>query len=119
MTFESINLGFIVLGEMHVSFQFLFSLYTNVILEEPQPQPHSTEFLLMWKLHIPKIFPSLHIMITSMCNVYRYPLTAHFYIVKLGFTGVYIFLTFALKHTLWVLDEAVLTCSHNPYFEQK
>ena len=32
-----------------------------------------------------------------------YPLAPHFYIVKLGFTGVYIFLIFALKHRLWVL----------------
>ena len=36
---------------------------------------------------------------TSPCNVY--PLTPHFYIVKLGFT------------------EAVLTNTHNLYFEQK
>ena len=41
-------------------------------------------------------------MITSPCN--EHPLTAHFYIVKLGLTGVYIiFLIFALKHRLWVL----------------
>ena len=33
---------------------------------------------------------------TSSCN--EYPLTPHFYIVKLGFTGVFIFLIFALKH---------------------
>ena len=33
-----------------------------------------------------------------------YPLTSHFYKVKLGCTGVYIFfLIFALQHTLWVL----------------
>ena len=32
------------------------------------------------------------------------PLKPHFYIVKLGFTGVYIiFLISALKHRLWVL----------------
>ena len=32
------------------------------------------------------------------------PLKPHFYIVKLGFTGVYIiFLIFAQKHRLWVL----------------
>ena len=32
------------------------------------------------------------------------PLKAHFYIVKLGFTGVYIiFRTFTRKHRLWVL----------------
>ena len=36
------------------------------------------------------------------------------YIVKLGFTGVYIiFYFFFLKHILWVLTEAVLTCTHN------
>ena len=40
---------------------------------------------------------ALFIMITSPCKVY--PLTPHFYIVKLGFTGVYIiFLIFAPKH---------------------
>ena len=39
-------------------------------------------------------------MIRSLCNVD--PLTPHFYIVKLGFTGVYIFLIFALKHRSWV-----------------
>ena len=40
-----------------------------------------------------KIIHVLSIMITSPCNVY--PLTPHFYIqyvVKLGFTGVYVFL---------------------------
>ena len=47
------------------------------------------------------------------------PLQPHFYIVKLGFTGVYIiFLIFAQKHRLWVL-EAVLTSTHNLCFEQK
>ena len=40
-------------------------------------------------------------MITCPCNVY--PLTPHFYIVKLGFTGVFIFFDFTLKHRLWVL----------------
>ena len=34
------------------------------------------------------------IMQTSPCN--EYPLTPHFYIVKLGFTGVYIFFLFLL-----------------------
>ena len=40
-------------------------------------------------------------MITCPCDLY--PLAPHFYIVKLGFTGVYIFLFFALKHRLRVL----------------
>ena len=39
------------------------------------------------------------------------PLKPHFYIVKLGFTGVYIFFLFLLK--------AVLTSTHNLCFEQK
>ena len=48
------------------------------------------------------------------------PLKPHFYIVKLGFTGVYIiFLISAQKHRLWVLCEAVQTSTHNLCFEQK
>ena len=35
-----------------------------------------------------------HIMLTCLCNVH--PLTPHFYIVKLGFTGVYIIFLFLL-----------------------
>ena len=42
-----------------------------------------------------------HITKTSPCN--EHPPTPHFYIVKLGFTGVYFFLIFAPKHRLWVL----------------
>ena len=51
-------------------------------------------------------------MLTCPCNVY--PLTPHFYIAKVGFTGVYIFLIFALKHRLWVLVRTASLC-----FEQK
>ena len=48
------------------------------------------------------------------------PLKPHFYIVKLGFTGVYIILLIsAQKHTLWVLVEAVLTSTYNLCNEQK
>ena len=47
------------------------------------------------------------------------PLKPHFYIVKLGFTGVYvIFLISTQKHRMWVF-EAVLTSTHNLCFEQK
>ena len=48
------------------------------------------------------------------------PLKPHFYIVKLGFTGVYIiFLISAQKHRLWVLVRtAVLTSTHNIYFNE-
>ena len=44
----------------------------------------------------------------SITKTYLYnfdPLKPHFYIVKLGFTGVYIILLIsARKHRLWVLD---------------
>ena len=58
-------------------------------------------------------------MITRPCNVC--PLTPHFYLVKLGFKGVFIFFflfLFALKHRLWVLVRITslrrfLTCTHN------
>ena len=53
-------------------------------------------------------------MMTCPCIVY--PLTTHFYIVKLGFTGVYIFLIFALKHRLW---ELVRTASINVLSKNK
>ena len=46
------------------------------------------------------IFPD----ITKTCLYSFDPLKSHFYIVKLGFTGVYIiFLISAQKHRLWVL----------------
>ena len=52
------------------------------------------------------------IMLTCPCNFH--PLTPHFYIVKLGFTGVYIFfLIFALKHS------PLVTCTQDLCFEQK
>ena len=42
--------------------------------------------------------------ITKTCLYYFDPLKPHFYIVKLGFTGVYIIcLIFVWKHRLWVL----------------
>ena len=42
--------------------------------------------------------------ITKTCLYNFDPLKPHFYIVKLGFTGVYInFLTFVQKHILWAL----------------
>ena len=56
-----------------------------------------------------------------MCRLYNFDhLKPHFYIVKLGFTRVYIiFLISAQRHRLWVLIEAVLTSTHNLCFEQK
>ena len=43
------------------------------------------------------------------------PRKPHFYIVKLGFTGVYISFLFSAQN----IDEAVLTSTHNLCFEQK
>ena len=40
---------------------------------------------------------------TSCLHVRVHPLTPHFYIVKLGLSGVFIIFYFALKHRLWVL----------------
>ena len=66
--------------------------------------------------------------ITKTClGLYNFdPLKPHFYIIKLGFTGVYvtrIFLISAQKRTLWVLVRtdaaAVLTSIHNLCSEQK
>ena len=44
---------------------------------------------------------ALSITKTSPCN--EHPFTPHFYIIKLGFTGVYFFSYVAPKHRLWVL----------------
>ena len=43
-----------------------------------------------------RMVPKICIMQTCPCNVY--PLTPHFYIVKLGFTGVYIIFLFLLQN---------------------
>ena len=67
----------------------------------------------------------LNVLIITKTRLYNFdPFKPHFYIVKLGFTGVYIiFFIFAQKHRLWVLVrslvEAVLTSTHNLCFEQK
>ena len=52
------------------------------------------------------------------------PIKPHFYIVKLGFTGVYIILLISAQNiycgnSLDPLAEAVLTSTHNLYLEQK
>ena len=57
------------------------------------------------------------IRITRPCDLY--PLAPHYCIVKLGFTGVYIF-SFLLKNKdCEYSNEAVLTCSDNICFERK
>ena len=53
---------------------------------------------------------------TRPCD--KYPLEPHFYIVKLGYTGVYLIFLFLLQNTDcgYSLE---LTCTHNLCFEQK
>ena len=62
-------------------------------------------------------------LITITCLYNFDPLKPHFYIVKRGFTGVYIiFLIFAQKHRLWILIRIVkvdLMSTHSLCFEQK
>ena len=57
------------------------------------------------------LYPSLHLMTITKTRLYNFdPLKPHFYIVKLGFTGVYIiFLISAQKHRLWVLVRTAST----------
>ena len=82
-----------------------------------------------------KVVPLLLLFITKTCLYSFDPLKPHFYIVKLGFTGVYIiFLISAQKHRLWYSLEPSrrgdsneypqsmllsLTSTHNLCFEQK
>ena len=48
------------------------------------------------------------------------PLKSHFYVVKLGFKGVYILFRIpAQKHRLWVLVRTASLSTHNLCFEQK
>ena len=58
-----------------------------------------------------------NIRITCLCFVYvQIP---HFYIVKLGYSGVYLFFSFLLQNIDCGYSEAVLTCTHNQCFKQK
>ena len=65
--------------------------------------------------------------IRIICPLDLYPLAPHFYIVKLGFTGVYIIFLFLLQNIdcgysleppQYHLTEVVLKCTHTLCFEQ-
>ena len=76
---------------------------------------HCNYHLIRWILWQPKNGTDFKI-ITKTCLYNFDPLKPHFFIVKLGFTGVYIiFLISAPKHRLWVL----VRTAHNLCFEQK
>ena len=76
-------------------------------------QPVSSN-LICWKLEVGVAYYFIqHITKTRLYNFD--PLKPHFYVVKLGFTGVYIiFLISAQKHRLWVVVR-----THSLCFEQK
>ena len=58
----------------------------------------------LWNLYLARMHSLIRPFITKTCLYDINPLKPHFYIVKLGFTGVYIiFLISAQKHRLWVL----------------
>ena len=56
--------------------------------------PKGSKYFVLFTEIQPFLEFTLTIMQTSPCN--EYPLTPHFYIVKLGFAGVYIFFLFLL-----------------------
>ena len=72
--------------------------------------PYITEGGMVAKL-------AAHIKLT--CPYYVDPITPHFYIVKFGFSGVYIIFFFFCSKTEIVGTEAVLTCTHILCFEHK
>ena len=74
----------------------------------PQKSKYPPYILVVFKIRI----------IRKICHCYKYPLIPKFHIVKLGYAD-HIFLIFASKHRLWVLGEAVLTCTHNVYCLKK
>ena len=87
---------------------FFFSFFIFNRIDNPPTSafrykiPKGSKYFVLFTETQPFLEFTLTIMQTSPYN--EYPLTPHFYIVKLGFTGVYIFfLIFALKHRSWVL----------------
>ena len=65
-----------------------------------------------------------YVLYTSKTCLYNFdPIKPNFYLVKLGFTGVYIIFIFARKHRLWLLVRTALPSgwngTHNLSFEQK
>ena len=90
------------------------SILTNIIFAFPRNyvvgthQKHLGEELLVRRHNIQfheDVGKKIDIIcITKTCLYNTDPVKPHFYIVKLGFTGVYItFLISAQKHRLWVL----------------
>ena len=81
-----------------ISFFFSFFIFNRI--DNPPTSafrykfPKGSKYFVLFTEIQPFLEFTLTIMQTSPCN--EYPLTPHFYIVKLGFTGVYIFFLFLL-----------------------
>ena len=79
---------------------FFFLFFIFICIENPPTSafrykfPKGSKYFVLFTEIQPFLEFTLTIMQTSPCN--EYPLTPHFYIVKLGFTGVYIFFLFLL-----------------------
>ena len=91
-------LFFLLLLFLFSSFFFLFFIFNRI--DNPPTSafrykfPKGSKYFVLFTEIQPFLEFTLTIMQTSPCN--EYPLTPHFYIVKLGFTGVYIFFLFLL-----------------------
>ena len=79
-------------------FFFLFFIFNRI--DNPPTSafrykfPKDSKYFVLFTEIQPFLEFTLTIMQTSPCN--EYPLTPHFYMVRLGFTGVYIFFLFLL-----------------------
>ena len=69
-----------------------------------------------WFQRIPAVSTRYILIITKTCLYNFDPLKPHFYIVKLGFTGVYTIFLISAKNIDYV---GILTSTHNLCFEQK
>ena len=99
---------------LHSNFTLLFAFFLNLSSDWDVWWVKHAFQVMLFSVHIPL---TLHLFWVHVClSEYCYfcitktllyncdPLEPHFYIVKLGFTGVYIiFFYFCLKHRLWVL----------------
>ena len=93
--------------------KILIRLRDCIVLFESSLSAHVRRYVCSWCGSVlyhsgRNVFPSWRLchgyIITKTCLYNVDPLKPHFYIVKLGFTGVYIiFLISAQKHRLWVL----------------
>ena len=81
-------------------FDLFFLFFIFIRIDNPPTSafrykfPKGSKYFVLFTEIQPFLEFTLTIMQTSPCN--EYPLTPHFYIVKLGFTGVYIFFLFLL-----------------------